>query len=53
MNLQWGAFLASGEERHIVRVLDALGTGERSLDSAARLALAQNAANHPRYCGFN
>ena len=48
MNLQWGAFLASGDERHIVRVLDAIGTGERSLDSAARLALAQNAATHPR-----
>jgi hypothetical protein len=48
MNLQWGAFLASGDERHIVRVLDAIGTGERSLDHAARLALAQNAANHPR-----
>ena len=48
MNLQWGAFLASGDERHIIRVLDAIGTGERSLDSAARIALAQNAAAHPR-----
>jgi hypothetical protein len=48
MNLQWGAFLASGDERHIVQVLDAIGTGERALDHAARLALARNAANHPR-----
>jgi hypothetical protein len=48
MNLQWGAFLASGDERHIVRVLDAIGTGERTLDHAARIALAQNAASHPR-----
>jgi hypothetical protein len=48
MNLQWGAFLASGDERHIVRVLDAIGSGERTLDYAARVALAQNAASHPR-----
>lgn len=48
MNLQWGAFLASGDERHIVRVLDAIGTGERSLDTSARVALARNAAAHPR-----
>jgi hypothetical protein len=48
MNLQWGAFLASGDERHIVRVLDAIGTGERALDHAARMSLARSAANHPR-----
>lgn len=48
MNLQWGAFLASGEERHIVRIFDAVGLGERSLDRAARVSLAQNAAAHPR-----
>jgi hypothetical protein len=48
MNLQWGAFLASGEERHITRIFDALGTGERSLDDAARVSLAHNAAAHPR-----
>ena len=48
MNLQWGAFLASGNETHIVSILEALGNGERRLDSAARVALAQNAATHPR-----
>lgn len=48
MNLQWGAFLATGDERHIVRVLDAIGTGERGVDTVARVALAQNAAAHPR-----
>jgi hypothetical protein len=34
MNLQWGAFLASGEERHIVNVLAALGSGEQGLRMA-------------------
>jgi hypothetical protein len=48
MNLQWGAFLASGEERHITRIFDAIGMGEPGLDSAARAALATNAATHPR-----
>jgi hypothetical protein len=48
MNLQWGAFLANGDERHIIRVLDAIGSGERALDHAARMSLARSAANHPR-----
>jgi hypothetical protein len=48
MNLQWGAFLASGDPRYIVNVLDAIGTDQPGLDSAARVALAQNAAAHPR-----
>jgi hypothetical protein len=48
LNLQWGAFLASGDERHIVRVLDAIGTGERALDNIAQMNLARHAANHPR-----
>ena len=48
MNLQWGAFLASGNELHIVNVLTALGSGEPGLASSARYALAQNAAAHPR-----
>jgi len=48
MNLQWGAFLASGDERHIVNVLAALGSGEPGLASSARFTLAQNAAAHPR-----
>src|SRR4051812_16069130 len=48
MNLQWGAFLATGEERYVVRILDALGSGERLLDSSARISVAQHAAAHPR-----
>ena len=48
MRLQWGAFLASGDERHIVSILDAFGLNEPSLNSATRMALAQNAAAHPR-----
>lgn len=48
MNLQWGAFLASGDERHIIAILDAIGTDRPGLDTAARYALAQEAAAHPR-----
>ena len=48
MNLQWGAFLASGDERHILCILDAIGLDEPALTARARLALAQNAAAHPR-----
>lgn len=48
MRLQWGAFLATGDERHIVSILDAFGLNEPALTSATRLALAQNAAAHPR-----
>jgi hypothetical protein len=48
MNLQWGAFLASGDDRHIVSVLTALGSGQPGLASSARFALAQNAVAHPR-----
>lgn len=48
MNLQWGAFLASGDEQHIVSVLAALGSNEPGLATSARFALAQDAASHPR-----
>lgn len=48
MNLQWGAFLASGNERHVVAVLEAMGTDRPNLDLAARQSLAQNAVAHPR-----
>jgi hypothetical protein len=48
MNLQWGAFLASGGEQHIVSVLAALGSDETSLSTAARYSLAQNATEHRR-----
>ncbi len=48
MNLRWGAFLASGDERHIVSVLGALGSNEPGLATSARFALARDAASHPR-----
>lgn len=48
MNLQWGAFLATGDERHVVAILDGIGADRPALSSAARYALAQNAANHSR-----
>jgi hypothetical protein len=48
MNLQWGAFLASGDERYIINVFTALGSGQPGLASSARFALAMNAVAHPR-----
>jgi hypothetical protein len=48
LRLHWGAFLATGDERHIVSILDAFGRNEPALTSAARLALARHAAVHPR-----
>ncbi len=48
MRLHWGAFLATGDERHIVSILDAFGRNEPALTTAARLALARHAAVHPR-----
>jgi hypothetical protein len=48
LNLQWGAFLATGEPQHIVNVLAALGSGEPGLSTTARLALAEKAATHAR-----
>jgi hypothetical protein len=48
MRLRWGAFLATGHERHIVAILDGFGLENPRLHSAARMALAQNAATHPR-----
>ena len=48
MNLRWGAFLASGDERHIISVLEALGSNQPGLATSARYALAQDAATHPR-----
>lgn len=48
MNLRWGAFLASGDERHVVSILQALGSNEPGLATSARFALAQDAASHPR-----
>jgi hypothetical protein len=48
MNLQWGAFLASGDEQPILKVFAALGSNEPGLATSARFALAQKAAEYPR-----
>ena len=48
LRLQWGAFLATGNERHVVAMLQALGTDEPELTLAVRYAIAQNAAHHGR-----
>jgi hypothetical protein len=48
LDLQWGAFLGSGNPRHVVNVLAALGSEERAVGTAARLALAGKALAHPR-----
>jgi hypothetical protein len=48
LRLQWGAFLATGDDRHVVSMLQALGTNERDLTLAARFAIAETAAAHPR-----
>jgi len=48
MNLQWGAFLASGDEKFVTNILVAVGHGEPGLDAAARYSLAMNAVAHPR-----
>jgi hypothetical protein len=48
LNLQWGAFLASGDQQHIVNALTALGSNEPGLSTVARYALAEKAATHQR-----
>ena len=48
MNLHWGAFLANGDDRHVLAVLNAFGSGQENLSSSARFSLAQNAARHDR-----
>lgn len=48
LNLQWGAFLATGESQHVRNVLAALGSGEPGLSSAVRFALAEKAVAHDR-----
>lgn len=48
LRLQWGAFLASGHERHIVSILEGFARNDPSLSTTARLALAQSAAGHSR-----
>lgn len=46
MNLQWGAFLATGGDQHVTNILAAIGRGE--VGDAARVSLAFNAAQHDR-----
>ena len=48
LDLQWGAFLGSGDPRHVRNILAALGSEERKVGAAVRLALAQKAQAHPR-----
>lgn len=48
LNLQWGAFLASGNPQHIVKVLAALGSDQQGLGAQVRTALAEKALAHPR-----
>lgn len=48
LNLQWGAFVASGNPQHVVNVLTALGSGEAGLSAKARTALAAKAATHAK-----
>ena len=48
LNLQWGAFLATGESQHVMNVLAALGSSDPGLSSAVRLALAEKAATHEK-----
>jgi hypothetical protein len=48
LRLQWGAFLATGNDRHVVAMLTALGTNQSDLTIAVRYALAESAAAHSR-----
>jgi hypothetical protein len=48
MNLQWGAFLADGDERHVIAILEAIGSDQPELGSIAQRTLAVAASAHPR-----
>ncbi|HYP16470.1 MAG TPA: hypothetical protein VEQ65_04595, partial [Opitutus sp.] len=49
LNLQWGAFLATGEKAPVQNILAALGTSDNAqLGQNVRWSLAQNAAQHQR-----
>jgi len=48
MDLQWGAFLASGDERYVTNVFAAFGSPQPGLATEARYTLVQNAAADPR-----
>lgn len=48
LDLQWGAFLATGQSQHIRNVLAALGSEEPGLNAAVRTALVEKAVAHER-----
>lgn len=48
MNVQWGAYLASGNQRYVLNILAALGSNQPGVAAAARYELAQEAASDPR-----
>jgi len=48
MNFEWGAFLASGNERHVVNILAAVGSQTPDLTASARISLAMRAAQDSR-----
>jgi len=48
MYMQWGAFLATGKDTHIVAILTAVGEKTPGLAESARLSLAMNAAQDDR-----
>lgn len=48
LNLQWGAFLATGDKTPVRNILAALGShGDAQLSQQVRWSLAQNAVHHP------
>lgn len=48
MYLQWGAYLATGKESHVIAILTAVGEKAPGLADSARLSLAMNAAQDER-----
>ena len=48
MYMQWGAYLATGKETHIIAILTAVGDKTPGLADSARLSLAMNAAQDDR-----
>lgn len=48
MYMQWGAFLATGKENHIINILAAVGDKAPGVAESARLSLAMNAAQDER-----
>lgn len=48
LNLQWGAFLASGDKQYVVNILQAAGNNDPVLDRAVAAVIAENAVSHPQ-----